>query len=134
MKKFLIKTLALITAFSVSAVYSAEYEALVLAVGEKENNFSLSFPEFSYIIGQDDGKPVPIANGIEYHGSSVSRYRTATAMPSSFDMREHGTISSVKDQGRYGTCWTHSSASSAESSVIGAEPSVNLSELNTAYY
>ncbi|MDE6540334.1 MAG: hypothetical protein K2K66_09090, partial [Ruminococcus sp.] len=134
MKKFLLKTLALFTAFSVPAVYSAEYETLVSAFGEEENNFSLSFPEFSYIIGQEDGKPVPIANGIEYHGSGVSRYRTAAAMPSSFDMREHGTISSVKDQGRYGTCWTHSSASSAESSVIGAEPSVNLSELHTAYY
>ena len=134
MKKFLVKTLALITAFSVPSVYSAEYETLVSAVDEEENNFSLSFPEFSYIIGQNDGKPIPVADGVEYHGSGMSRYRTATAMPSSFDMREHGTISSVKDQGRYGTCWTHSSASSAESSVIGAEPSVNLSELHTAYY
>ncbi|MCM1314121.1 MAG: lectin like domain-containing protein [Alistipes senegalensis] len=134
MKKFLIKTLALMTAFSVPVVYSTGYETLVSAGGEEKQRFSLSFPEFSYIVGQDDGKPFPVADGVEYHGDGVRRYRTANAMPSSFDMREHGTISSVKDQGRYGTCWTHSSASSAESSVIGAEPSVNLSELHTAYY
>lgn len=131
MKKILITPLALMTAFSVLAVYSTGYETLVSAVGEKENNFRLSFPEFSYITGQDDGKPIPVAHGTEYRNK---RRSGSAVLPSSFDMREYGTISSVKDQGRYGTCWTHSSAASAESSVIGAEPSVNLSELHTAYY
>lgn len=132
MKKFLLKTLSLITAVSMPAVYSTGYETLVSAVGEEENNFSLSFPEFSYITGQDDGKPTPVAHGTQYHGT-MGRSGTA-AMPSSFDMREYGTISSVKNQGSYGTCWAHSSAASAESSVIASEPSVNLSELHTAYY
>lgn len=131
MKKFLIKTLAMITAFAVPAVYSVGYETSVSAGGEKENNFSLSFPKFSYIIGKEDGKPIPVAHGTEYQNKSRSG---SVSLPSSFDMREHSTISCVKDQGRYGTCWTHSSVSSAESSVIGAEPSVNLSELHTAYY
>ncbi|MDE6834655.1 MAG: hypothetical protein K2J39_10500 [Ruminococcus sp.] len=131
MKKILVKTLALMTALSVPAIYSNGYETLVSA-DNSENNFSLSFPEFSYIAGQNDGKPLPVAQGTEYH-NNISLYSTAD-MPSSFDMREHGTISSVKNQGSYGTCWTYSSASSAESSVISTDPSVNLSELHTAYY
>lgn len=131
MKKFLLKSLALAAAVSFPAVYSAEYKTAVSAVGEEKQAFSLSFPDFSYIIGQEDGKPVPVAKGTEYHSKGRSG---AVTMPSSFDMREHGTIPSVKDQGKYGTCWTHSSASSAESSVISSEPSVNLSELHTAFY
>ena len=47
---------------------------------------------------------------------------------------KNGIISSVKDQTIYGTCWCHSSASSAESSIIDAVPSINLSELHTAFY
>ncbi|MBD5159050.1 MAG: hypothetical protein HDT23_02235 [Ruminococcus sp.] len=130
MKKFLIKTLALMTAVSLTAVYSNGYGTSVSADVEEENNFRLSFPEFSYITGQKDGKPNLVARGTEYH-NNISLYAD---MPTSFDMRENGTISSVKDQGQYGTCWTHSSASSAETSIMKAEPSVNLSELHTAYY
>lgn len=130
MKKFLVKTLALITAVTLPAVYSNGYETLVSADVEEENNFRLSFPEFSYITGQNDGKPNLVAHGTEYQ-NNISLY---AEMPTSFDMRENGTISSVKDQGQYGTCWTHSSASSAETSIMKSEPSVNLSELHTAYY
>ena len=130
MKKFLVKTLALMTAVSIPSVYSNGYGTSVSAEVEEANNFGLSFPEFTYIIGQKDGKPNLVARGTEYH-DSVSLY---AEMPTSFDMRENGTISSVKDQGQYGTCWTHSSASSAETSIMKSEPSVNLSELHTAYY
>lgn len=54
--------------------------------------------------------------------------------PESFDMRESGTIGSVKNQAGYGTCWAHSAIASAESSVLSAEPAVDLSEFHTAYY
>ncbi|MDE6035969.1 MAG: hypothetical protein K2G36_08685 [Ruminococcus sp.] len=129
MKRFLVKTLSIVTALSLPAVYTG-YDTAVTAENVGENRFSVSFPEFSYITGHNDGRPNPVAKGTEYH-SGVNLYAD---MPSSYDMREHGTISSVRNQGQYGTCWTHSSASSAETSVISAEPSVNLSELHTAYY
>lgn len=54
-------------------------------------------------------------------------------LPSRFDLRDVGRIGSVKDQGSYGTCWAHSSAASAESSIIDAVPDIDLSELHTAY-
>lgn len=132
MKKLLLKSLALMIAVSVTAVCGADFDKEASAVGKEKSGFELAFPDFSYIIGQHDGKPVPLAKGTEYH--TDIKGRSATALPSSFDMREHGTISSVKNQGQYGTCWTHSSAASAESSVINSMPSVDLSELHTAFY
>ena len=56
------------------------------------------------------------------------------ALPERFDLRSKGLISPVKNQGTYSTCWTHSSAASAESSIIGAVPDIDLSELHTAYF
>lgn len=129
MKKIFLKTLALMTAVSVPAVYGVNFDKEVSAVGTQESGFELAFPDFGYIIGQH-GKPIPLANGTEYHNKG----RSAEALPSSFDMRDYGTISSVKNQKSYGTCWAHSSAASAESSVIDSVPSVDLSELHTAYY
>lgn len=54
-------------------------------------------------------------------------------LPDSFDLRDIGRAGSVKDQGIWGTCWAHSSASSAESSIMDAVPDINLSEVHTAY-
>ena len=56
------------------------------------------------------------------------------ALPESFDLRTQGKITPVRDQGQFSTCWAHSSAASAESSVTGAVPDIDLSELHTAYY
>ena len=59
---------------------------------------------------------------------------SAGVLPSSFDMRDRGMITSVKDQGSEGTCWAHSSVAAAETTLLGANPFVDLSELYTAYY
>ncbi|MBO6116257.1 MAG: hypothetical protein J6P14_03780 [Ruminococcus sp.] len=54
--------------------------------------------------------------------------------PERFDMREVFPVTPVKNQGIYGTCWAHSAIASAESSLVRAIPSVDLSEFHTAYY
>lgn len=97
---------------------------------------SFAMPEFKDFIGQDvedlfDLSPVAgyksISGEISINGESVT-------LPESFDMRDEGTITSVKNQGAYGTCWTFSSAASAETSLLESVPSINLSEWHTAYY
>lgn len=132
MKKFLLKILSLMTASSLPVMYSPEINMKTLAVGES-SGFELAFPDFEYIIGQHDGKPVFSATGTQYYNTDIQG-RTAATLPSRFDMRDYGTVSSVKNQKSYGTCWTHSSAASAESGIIGAVPSADLSELHTAFY
>lgn len=131
MKKFLLKTLAMMTAISVMAVYCPDVN--ISAMETENDNFSLAFPDFDYIIGQNGRKPIPVANGTEYCNTDIQS-RSVSGLPSSFDMREYGTITSVKDQTTHGTCWAHSSAASSESGIINAVPSVDLSELHTAFY
>lgn len=55
-------------------------------------------------------------------------------LPASFDMRTVYGVTTVKNQGSYGTCWVHAAVESAESSLISSEPDIDLSELHTAYY
>ena len=58
----------------------------------------------------------------------------SAANSASYDMRETGIVSSVKNQNPYGMCWAYTSASCAETEFIQYNPSINLSELHTAYY
>lgn len=99
-------------------------------------NVSYAIPEFKSLIGQDvssfsDVSPVAAYTSID---KNITLADSSINMPSSFDMRDAGTISSVKNQGSYGSCWTFASATSAETSLLKNFPSVNLSEWHTAYY
>lgn len=133
MKKFLLRTLAFVTAVSVPAVYSIKLNTKVSAVEPEKQTIASTLPDFEYIIGQHDGKPIPVANGNEYRNTEALS-RSAVSLPAEFDMLKQGTVSSVKNQGNHGTCWAHSSATSAESSIIDSVPSIDLSELHTAFY
>lgn len=55
-------------------------------------------------------------------------------LPSAYDMRRDGIITSVKDQYDHGTCWTFAAMNSLESSMAAADPAVDLSEWHLAYY
>jgi len=41
-----------------------------------------------------------------------------TSFPEKFDLREQGFVTSVKDQGGFGTCWTFSFLGASESSIL----------------
>ena len=59
------------------------------------------------------------------------------ALPSSYDARTEGLVTSVKNQGSFGTCWAFSSNAALESSFIKqglADDSIDLSELHTIYF
>ncbi len=92
-------------------------------------DLSYALPQFRRLSGQPDGELTPTA---AY--TPLTETAAEESMPESFDMRTAGTISSVKNQTIYGSCWAHSSAASAESDVLDAVPYVDLSEMHTAYY
>lgn len=54
--------------------------------------------------------------------------------PDVFDLRESGLISSVKNQGNYGTCWAFSASAAIESSMIKENPFVDISEMHLSYF
>lgn len=68
--------------------------------------------------------------------TKARKIRKAT-YPSSYSSVDEGYITSVKNQGNYGTCWAHAAMASSEASLIknnGYSTSLNLSELHFAYF
>lgn len=62
---------------------------------------------------------------------------TDNTLPSSYDAREYGYITSKKNQFPYGTCWAFAATAAAEASLIKsglADSTIDLSEYHTAYY
>ncbi len=112
--------------------------AAVMGIIPVENNkkvsfstgFGLSSPRFS----QSDSGETEINPSVGAVKKQVNLYGSADNLPESFDLRDSGKVSHVRDQTGYGTCWAHSAIASAESSIISGKPEINLSEFHTAYY
>lgn len=136
-KKSISVTTALLTALTaLLPLYSSAESISSLPVqNEKKasfrNNYSLSAPSFRRSVLEGDNSPIQIPT----MGSIKNLFDvTYGEMPSSFDLRNYGEVSDVRNQAGYGTCWAHSAIASAETSVIISNPSVDLSEFHTAYY
>ncbi|GAI05457.1 unnamed protein product, partial [marine sediment metagenome] len=63
----------------------------------------------------------------------VETARGAATLPSSFDWRDTGKVTSVKDQNPCGTCWVHGTLAAVESKVLIEESTTyDFSEQNLA--
>ena len=63
----------------------------------------------------------------------VERIAAADALPSSFDWRDQGKVSPVRNQGQCGTCWIFGTLGALESAVlIGEDVEHDLSEQSVA--
>lgn len=93
--------------------------------------FSMALPQFVHVSGGNSSLE-PMAP--RSSASEISACCAYAELPSSFDIRESFGATGVRDQHIYGTCWAHSSAASAESSILESEPSVDISEFHTAYF
>lgn len=94
------------------------------------SGIAFSSPKLKRNIGGNDNALIPSAQFLPVTRATAEE----SSFPSKYDMREHGAITSVKDQSGHGTCWAHSSAGAAETDIISRMPEVDLSELHTAYY
>lgn len=102
-----------------------------LASTKTQGAFSCDLPDF-VMTGTSDNTLTPVLECAPLTETVVLSSETES-LPESFDLRDIGRVSSVKDQSIWGTCWAHSSAASAESDIIDAVPEINLSEFHTAY-
>ena len=60
-----------------------------------------------------------------------------STLPASYDSRQYGYVTELKNQGDYGTCWAFSTIAATESSLIKhglADRTVDLSEYHLAYF
>ncbi len=97
---------------------------------------SFAVPDFTDFLGRDVeeiGDISPIANFTSISGN-INLSDTEIILPEMFDIMSMGHGNSVKSQGAYETCWTFGSAAAAETSLIKNIPSINLSEMHTAFY
>lgn len=109
------------TADRLSAPYTAEV--------------SFAIPDFKDLIGPDvdeigDISPVAPFGGID-DNVNIS---TDVNLPESFDLLKMGHGNATKNQSIYETCWSFASAAAGETSLMDALPSINLSELHTAFF
>ena len=87
----------------------------------------------------EEHEPAPLpSSGLpsleDYESGTYSR--SYGVLPSSYDSRTKGFVTSVKDQNPWGTCWAFSAMAAGESSILkkGAASSVDLSELHFSYF
>lgn len=97
------------------------------------SGFSLSVPDFRLSDNSGINEIVPCLSFADIT-ENVNPYSKSSNLPSKYDMRDYGGISSVKNQGSEGTCWAHSAIASAETSMIRSNPNIDLSEYHTSYY
>ena len=55
-------------------------------------------------------------------------------LPSEYDLRKKGLVTSIKNQGSLGTCWAHAVLGSIETDMITERPDIDLSEKYLASY
>jgi C1A family cysteine protease len=59
--------------------------------------------------------------------------KTSSTYPLTYDLRDHNKVTSVKNQGNFGTCWSFATMASIES-FLKPEESYDFSEYHLAWY
>ncbi|MBR4760252.1 MAG: hypothetical protein IK078_08920 [Lachnospiraceae bacterium] len=71
-----------------------------------------------------------------FYDTDYFDYAADSSFESRYDSREHGRVTSVKNQGRYGTCWAFATIAAMESALISnkvTNNSIDLSEAHLIY-
>lgn len=134
------KTLALIFAFYI-LVFSQHFSLLATSANSEFDNlciYSLSDDYLSNVYADASSSyintgyyPKSVKSDTKYH------FNNSVNLPASYDSRASGSVTSVKNQGSFNTCWAHSAMASLESasiSSLGHSTSFNLSESHIAYF
>lgn len=133
MKKLLQRIITVTAAAAVGSTGCPAVPAASVVSDSITPNF-VAAPVFRTVNDKDGGFTGELRLEPAYGAVNAPVSLNEEALPEHFDLRETGMVSPVKNQGNYNTCWAHSSASSAESSIISSVPDIDLSEMHTAYY
>ena len=148
MKKFLsiLAVIVLIISMLPMSVIAAEARKIEVAGLSEEFIYNDDGSYYSILV-DDDGNIVPEEDDKQEVSTSgfditpleeESATVKATDIPTSWDSRDKGLVTSVKNQSPFGTCWSFSFCAAAESSLIAqgyeTKDSVDLSEMHLVYF
>ncbi len=101
--------------------------------------YSILVDDDGNIVPEEDNKQEVSTSGFDVTPlEEESATVTAADIPTSWDSRDKGLVTSVKNQSPFGTCWSFSFCAAAESSLIAqgyeTKDSIDLSESHLVYF
>ncbi len=125
MKKFLAFVIIVISIVTLTAFAEEPEIAIMRPIGEPSESGYQAYGLFD----AEGNQIIPVERT-----PGISLFST---LPESYDSRDFGYISPVRNQGAFGTCWAHAFVACAEANMIkkGYEANFNnYSELHLAYF
>lgn len=80
------------------------------------------------------GKNNAIPSSLDLSYLNYSSVNSSQSLPTKYDLRDYGLISSPRDQGHLGSCWSFASLGSAQSTLVAQFPQIDLSERHLAWF
>lgn len=112
-------------------IFRTNFHAIVQHNADETQSFTMGVNQFTDLTPQEF-KETYIRGGLKTTSTSFgcsSFSSSASSTPSSIDWRAKGAVTSVKDQGQCGSCWTFSSTGAVEGAwAIAKGQLVDLSE------
>ena len=134
----------LIFTFAAAPSFKAQAADLILIEDDQDAELPMQEEDGSVglpVIEDDTAAPALPESGLpvlsDYEDTSDSPRLSRGVLPSSYDSRSKGYVTSVKDQDPWGTCWAFGALAAGESSLIkngAANNSVDLSEMHLSYF
>lgn len=128
------------TSISDTAIEEAPLNPEFLDPGESDPEGPISPSDYGHTSGPGYTPPPVDIPALSVPEEKLLLRVTGLEFPSTYDLREEGKVTSVKNQGNTGSCWAFSSLASLESYILGTEgenrdfSENNMKNLVTKYY
>jgi C1A family cysteine protease len=128
------------TSLSDPAIETAPLNPEFLDPGQSGSVEPISSSDYGHVSGPGYTPPPVNIPELSTSEEKLLLRVSGSELPSTYDLREEGRVTSVKNQGDTGSCWAFSSLASLESYILGTEgenmdfSENNMKNLVTKYY